>query len=296
MTSLKDLKDRTRSIKSTSKITQAMKLISASRYGKFSQQIKTADNYTAQLLESLKRVYYADKLIFKELKNSFTHKNGKDGVLLLVFGSDRGLCSTFNINIIKALKRKLLEYNKQKTAYKIVCYGKKVWQYVEKNYQIHLREGNPMASNKSVYTDAYSVTLQLATDLLNLLKTNQFSACDVIYTDYISALTMNVEVERILPTEKSMFTAGYDTDVYSFDNSLQDTFCNIVTQLFSAYFHKFYLNSITSEYASRMIAMDNATNNAKNLLVDLKMEYNRKRQTYITKELIEIITGAETVS
>jgi F-type H+-transporting ATPase subunit gamma len=296
MTSLKDLKNRTRSVKSTCKITQAMKLISASRYNKFNQQIKTANNYTTQLLKVLNRIYYADPQVFEELKGNFVHANGKDGVLLVVLGSDRGLCGTFNANIIKTLKRQLMQYKRKKTACKIVCYGNKIVQYLERNHKAQLKKGGPIANNKNVYTDVYSVSSKFADDLFHLLKTSQFAACDFIYTEHISTLKTNIVAERVLPVDKAKLVVRDSTEVYSFDNSLQNTFHQTVMNLFSAYCHKYYINSITAEYSSRMMAMDNATNNAKSLLTDLKMEYNRKRQAYITKEQIEIISGAEAIS
>lgn len=293
MPSLKDLKDRTKSVKSTRKITQAMKLIATSRYNKFNCQITAASRYVSDLQFVLQKIRTADHQMFEESIKNWVNTSSKNGkALLIIFGSDKGLCGSFNTNITKVLQKQILGYEQRKTKYKIVCYGNKIAQHVEKYY------GNDIllaqeSNNKKIFTDLHSVSSELACELLKHVTIKDYSTCDFIYSSHVSAVSTSATVQRVLPPNDSLDKSS--NDWYDFDNSLETTCDQTMRGLFLAHFYRVYLNSIVSEYSSRMMAMEHATNNAKNLLAELKMDYNRKRQAYITKELIEIISGAEAI-
>lgn len=291
MFSLKKIKDRIKSIQSTCKITQAMKLVAQSRYSKLYSRLSFIDNYTSSLLSIFQKLYIINRQNF--IKHSNALHSIKNAELIVIFSSDKGLCGAFNNKIFNILENNILTRKRHKTHYKLACYGEKITQYVKKHHKQQFFMGKPCIANKQHFLNLYNISYKLAYELFLEIKTREFSSCEFIYTHYSPSFYTQVLTKKILPITPSQIPLNNSSNqIYTLDNPTQKIYKVVTKNLFFAYFYKFYLNSIISEYYTRMVAMDYATNNADDLLTNLQTQYNRQRQKCITKELMEITSGA----
>ena len=289
MPSLKDLKNRIGSVKSTQKITSAMKMVAAAKLRKAQEQAIASRPYCSSMEKIVSSL--ANKLI----DNAPELLKGKKDIkkqLLVVFSADRGLCGGFNGSISRAVK---LEFNKSKDLEietKLLFVGRKSADTLKKDFQQHIVEIVTGNSTNPNYSDA----LSLSSKIVDLYQKDEFGSCKIIFNKFVSAITQEVTLKSLIPIETNNEDASHNnqvSSVYEYEPSeeviLEELLNkNIATQLFSA-----QMESTASELAARMTAMDNATRNAGDLIDRLTLQYNRTRQAFITKELIEIISGAE---
>ena len=289
MPSLKDLKNRIGSVKSTQKITSAMKMVAAAKLRKAQEQAIASRPYCSSMDKIVSSL--ANKLI-NNAPDLLKGKKEIEKQLLVVFSADRGLCGGFNGSISRAVK---LEVKKSKILgieTKILFVGRKSADTLKKDFQQNIVETITGNSTNPIYSDALSISSKI----VNLYQSDEFGSCKIIFNKFVSAITQEVMLKSLIPVE----TNNEDTpnnnqvnSVYEYEPSeeviLEELLKkNIATQLFSA-----QMESTASELAARMTAMDNATRNAGDLIDRLTLQYNRTRQAFITKELIEIISGAE---
>ena len=289
MPSLKDLKNRIGSVKSTQKITSAMKMVAAAKLRRAQEQAIASRPYSNNMDGIVKNL--AQKLIF----NAPDLLKGKPEIntqLLVVFSADRGLCGGFNGSITRSVKSEIIEAKSKKIETILLLVGRKSADALRREFKENFNEviignsANPKFNDSSI----------IAKKIIDLFKQNKFGTCKIVFNKFISAISQEVTYKSLIPIElevKEEKNIDGPSSVYEYEPSeeeiLEDLLSrNISTQLFSA-----QIESTASELAARMTAMDNATRNAGDLIDRLTLQYNRTRQAFITKELIEIISGAE---
>ena len=289
MPSLKDLKNRIGSVKSTQKITSAMKMVAAAKLRKAQEQAIASRPYCSSMEKIVSSL--ANKLI----DNAPELLKGKKDIkkqLLVVFSADRGLCGGFNGSISRAVKLEVKKSKDLGIETKLLFVGRKSADTLKKDFQQHIVEIITGNSTNPNYSDALSISSKI----VDLYQKDEFGSCKIIFNKFVSAITQEVTLKSLIPIETNNEDASNNnqvSSVYEYEPSeeviLEELLNkNIATQLFSA-----QMESTASELAARMTAMDNATRNAGDLIDRLTLQYNRTRQAFITKELIEIISGAE---
>ena len=289
MPSLKDLKNRIGSVKSTQKITSAMKMVAAAKLRKAQEQAIASRPYCS----SMEKI--VSSLASKLIDNAPELLKGKKDIkkqLLVVFSADRGLCGGFNGSISRAVKLEVKKSKDLGIETKLLFVGRKSADTLKKDFQQHIVEIVTGNSTNPIYSDALSISSKI----VDLYQKDEFGSCKIIFNKFVSAITQEVTLKSLIPIETNNEDVSHNnqvSSVYEYEPSeeviLEELLNkNIATQLFSA-----QMESTASELAARMTAMDNATRNAGDLIDRLTLQYNRTRQAFITKELIEIISGAE---
>ena len=293
MPSLDDLKKRIKSVKSTQKITKAMKMVAAAKLRKAQENAEKGRPYSQKmqniilnLTKSINDPQNAPKLLVG---------TGNDKIYLcVVLTADRGLCGGFNSNICKLAKsnfKKILNENKQ---LKIITVGTKGFDQIGREYGKYIIKKFSFKDKKQISFNEAEV---IGNEIINLFKQNEFDKCILFYNNFKNIITQIPQAQQIIPAENNSSKKEEEENpiFYEFepdeDEILEDLLPkNISTQVFKA-----FLENAASEQGSRMTAMDNATRNAGELVDKLTINYNRSRQASITKELIEIISGAESL-
>ena len=291
MASLDDLRKRIVSVKSTQKITKAMKMVAAAKLRKAQESAERGRPYSEKmqniilnLTESISDPANAPKLLVGTGKEQ-TH-------LCVVMTSDKGLCGGFNSNICRLAKNYFLKVLKEGKNLKIITIGLKGHDQLNREYGKYI-------INKLSFKDKKKISFNEADEvgriILALFEKNEFDKCLLFYNNFKNVITQIPQAQQIIPAEKKKSSKTKNEIFYEFepdeDEILEDLLPkNISTQVFKA-----FLENSASEQGSRMTAMDNATRNAGDLVKSLTIVYNRSRQAAITKELIEIISGAESL-
>ena len=287
MPSLKDLKNRISSVKSTQKITSAMKMVAAAKLRRAQDQALASRPYTS-LMDKI-----VSKISSKAAGTSIDLLTGKTEdktQLLVVFSADRGLCGGFNGSITRNVRKEVYNLQKDGKNVKLLMVGKKSADSLNREYGNLFIDKIEGKSAKPNYADAEV----LAAKIIKLFENGEFGVCRVIYNKFVSAIAQEVTYKSLIPAEIQINEEDQnDTSVYEFEPSEEEILTdllprNLATQLFSS-----QIESTASELAARMTAMDNATRNAGEMIDKLTLQYNRTRQAVITSELIEIISGAE---
>ena len=288
MPSLKDLKNRIGSVKSTQKITSAMKMVAAAKLRKAQEQALASRPYTS-LMDKV-----VTKIASKTSGNTIDLLTGKADNkthLIVVFSADRGLCGGFNGSITRAVRAEIKKLEEDGSKAKLLMVGKKSADSLNREFGHLFVERIDGNSAKPNYTDAEII----AKKIITLFENNEFGVCKVIFNKFVSAITQEVTFKSLIPAEiqKTETDEVGSSSIYEFEPSEEEILNdllprNLATQLFSS-----QMESTASELAARMTAMDNATRNAGDMIDNLTLQYNRTRQAVITKELIEIISGAE---
>ena len=291
MPSLKDLKTRINSVKSTQKITSAMKMVAAAKLRRAQDSAEKGRPYAdrmQQIVNSL--ASKADPISAPQLLVG----NGKDNThLLVVVSADRGLCGGFNGAITRQTRTEVARLRGEGKTVKLLTVGRKSADALRRELgdsYIDSLEG--IQGTAVEYADAASI----GETVRNGFEAGEFDVCTVIFNKFKSAISQEVTLKRLIPAEVGEDTQDDDSSVsYEYEPEEEELLAavlprNISTQVYSA-----LLESSAAELAARMTAMDNATRNAGDLIDRLTLVYNRTRQATITKELIEIISGAEAV-
>ena len=291
MPSLDDLKKRIVSVKSTQKITKAMKMVAAAKLKRAQDNAEKGRPYSEKMNN-----------IILNLSNSITDKenapkllvgNGEDKVhLCIVLTSDRGLCGGFNSNIIKKAKSYFEKILTSGKTLKIITVGTKGYDQLKRNYSDKIIERISFKESKSInYFDASKV----GKIIIDLFLKNEFDVCTIFYNKFKNVITQIPQEQQIIPLKSSQTEAKSEIDNYEFEPDEDEILSNLLPKNISTQIFKAMLENSASEQGSRMSAMDNATRNAGEMVDKLTIEYNRSRQAAITKELIEIISGAESL-
>ena len=288
MASLKELKGRINSVKSTQKITKAKQMVAAAKLRKAQAAAEAARPYAARLAEVVGSL--AATVQVGESSPKLLAGTGRDQVhLLVVANSDRGLCGAFNANIVKAARVKAAELQARGKTVVLYLVGRKGRPALRREFPSGILG---MFDTTGVREPGFNEAEGIANELLALYAAGQFDVAHLIYGKFRSALVQEPTVQQIIPVPapKVAISSGavveYEPDEETILAELLPRYLR--TQLFGA-----LLENLASEQGASMTAMDNATRNAGDLIKKLTIQYNRSRQAAITTELIEIIAGAE---
>ncbi len=300
MAGLKELRTRIGSIKSTQKITSAMKMVAAARLRRAQEVLARSKHYSDDLMTLVGRLYR--DMREEEQGTNIRYVFPKiiqpvltpDNYLLVVFSSDRGLCGSYNAYVIRESVRRIRELRKNGKSVKVLSIGKKAGDGIKHRIpDVEVEILNGVAAKGADYREVQVICERL----LKEYTEKQFDVCEVVYTHFNSAINREVKVEQYIPyaldTDDERYDNKVDNAFYEYDASKQKILIDTVLMLMISIFFQYLLNSQTSEHGARMTSMDNATRNANDMIAKLTLRYNRLRQTAITTELIEIISGAE---
>ena len=292
MPSLDDLKKRIKSVKSTQKITKAMKMVAAAKLRKAQESAEKGRPYSQKMRNIILNL--TKSITDPENAPKLLVGTGKDNTYLcVVLTADRGLCGGFNSNICKLAKSNFKKFLNEGKNLKIITVGTKGLDQIKRDYGKHIIKKLSFKEKKKI---TYNEAEIVGNEIINLFKQNQFDKCILYYNNFKNVITQIPEAQQIIPAESKISVSNkLNSFQYEFepeeDEILEDLLPkNISTQVFKA-----FLENAASEQGSRMTAMDNATRNAGDLVDKLTINYNRSRQASITKELIEIISGAESL-
>ena len=293
MPNLKELKTRIASVKSTKKITSAMKMVAASKLRR------------AQELAESSRVY-ADSLAFilsslagkttnnSDLPEILTGRENPKTTLLVVNSSDRGLCGGFNSNLFRHAKNWIAQQQAQGKSVKIMTVGKKAASFYRRSEIDVIAGFDDLASNDR----QLQVAEEVKNKIVELFENKEVDEVFILFNKFISAISQEPSYQSIIPMtteESAQEETQTNNAVFEFEPDKNELLEYLVPRNFLTQIYRSILESAASEHAARMTSMDNATRNAGDMIDRLTLTYNRTRQAFITKELIEIISGAEAV-
>lgn len=299
MASLKDLKTRISSVKSTQKITKAMQMVAAAKLRKAQEAAEASRPYSdrmgaviSNLASSMSSGGDAPQLLVG---------NGKsDTHLLIVATADRGLCGGFNSNIVRAAREEITRLIRDGKTVKLYCIGKKGRDQLKRLYGDKIVEFISLREHKTINA---SIAQSIGTQVTEMFEAGEFDVAKLIYSQFENVMTQVPTVKTLIPAMADIPTSGEAEDetekldlkgaIYTYEPDEGGILKvllprNLNTQIFSA-----LLENVAGEMGSKMTAMDNATRNAGDMIDKLTLQFNRTRQAQITSELIEIISGAE---
>ena len=292
MPSLKDLKKRISSVKSTQKITKAMKMVAAAKLRRAQESAERGRPFSEKMNNIILNL--SNSISDKENSSKFLVGTGKDNIhLCVVITADRGLCGGFNTNICRKAKNYFDKILKENKTLKIFTVGSKGHDQLNRIYGKYIIEKiNFKGFKKITYKEAEDV----GKVIIRLFNELQFDVCKIFYNKFKNVISQIPQEQQIIPIENQNQKEFKKTDkFYEFEPEENEILNNLLPKNISSQIFKAFLENAASEQGSRMTAMDNATRNAGDLVDKLTITYNRSRQAAITKELIEIISGAESL-
>ena len=291
MASLDDLKKRIASVKSTQKITKAMKMVAAAKLRRAQESAEKGRPYSEKMNNIILNL--SSGISDKENAPKLLSGSGNDKVhLCVVMTSDRGLCGGFNSNIIKKAKNYFAKLAKDGKELKIITVGSKGNDQLKRAYGDKIIANISFKESKHAnYFDADKVGKMV----IEKFSAEEFDVCTIFYNQFKNVITQIPQAQQIIPLKVENSEEDKSEDGYEFEPDEDEILSNLLPKNISTQIFKAMLENSASEQGSRMSAMDNATRNAGEMVDKLTIEYNRSRQAAITKELIEIISGAESL-
>lgn len=306
MPSLKEYRNRIVSVKSTRKITSAMKMVAASKLKRAQDKAEASQPYARAMAAMMDRV--AKNVIVTSASPKLLAGTGKeDNHLLIVVTSDRGLAGGFNSNLVRMARNEIRRLSGEGKKVKVVTVGRKARDLLKRDQADKIAHSFVnLGGGKSLsFADADEVTQYVLANF----EAGEYDVVSVIYNKFVSVLTQTPTVQQIIPfkaeapsakdtsiaNKTDVLTGEALTSPYSFEPDEEEILALLLPRNLGVQMFRAMLDSAAGEQAARMTAMDNATRNAGDMIKKLTIQYNRARQAYITKELIEIISGAEAV-
>ena len=291
MPSLKDLRNRISSVKSTKKITSAMKMVAAAKLKRAQDNAEKTRPYARKMSEIVNSLVENNKS--KEFKFSEKKTKKTRNILLIVCSADRGLCGGFNGSIIKFSKKLSEKIINDGGQVSYIFVGKKAYQSLQRFCGESILDFFSDIANPSI---KFELASSIRDKILELFLNDSMDECYLIYTEFKSAISQTVQSLKLLPLNALETNDNNSSNKsYDFEPSEEEILNEIIPKNIAIQIHTALLENLASEQGSRMTAMDNATRNANDMIDNLTLFYNRSRQALITKELIEIISGAEAV-
>lgn len=293
MPNLKELKNRQVSVKATQKITRAMQMVAAAKLNKAQESAQRARPYVAKISNVMSNLLSS---VDEGSAPQLMIGNGADNVhLLVVATADRGLCGAFNTNIVKLAIQEIKTLLSNGKQVKILCIGKKGYDLLRRNHSDKIID---FISLKEVKNVSFNEAELIGSNILKRFEEGEFDICKLFYSNFKSVISQIPLAQQLIPLafeaeQNSDEALLSDNSIYDYEPEESDVIeellpLNLKVQIFQG-----LLENAASEQGSRMSAMDNATRNAGEMINKLTLQYNRTRQAIITKELIEIISGAE---
>jgi F-type H+-transporting ATPase subunit gamma len=295
MPSLKDLRMRIDSVKSTQKITSAMKMVAAAKLRRAQEQAEAARPYAERMERMLGSL--AGSMASAAGAPKLLAGTGKDDMhLIVMMTSDRGLCGAFNSSIVRDTRRLVAQLQADGKEVKILCVGRKGWAQVRREFGpmiVDLIEG--VGRPRLNFDDAQGIS----TRVLEMFEAGEFDVCTLVYNRFKSVISQVVTRQQVIPFAVEAAQEGEEVSAanvkYEYEPDEAEILEVLLPRNLSVQVYRSLLENNASEHGARMSAMDNATRNAGEMIDSLTLNYNRTRQAFITKELIEIISGAEAV-
>ncbi|MFN0264970.1 F0F1 ATP synthase subunit gamma [Tepidamorphus sp. 3E244] len=292
MPSLKDLRNRISSVKATRKITKAMQMVAAAKLRRAQTAADAARPYAERMSTVLANLSAgiagqdsAPKLMIGT--------GSEDTHLLLVLTAERGLCGGFNANIAKRARQHALKLKSEGKTFKFVCVGRKGHDIIKREFAAQIVDFVDLRAVKQV---GFSEAQLIADKVLDLFEKGEFDVCTMFYSNFKSVVSQVPTAQRLIPAEleaEAEGETGTAPTAYEYEPDETEILAELLPRNIAVQILKALLENAAGEQGARMSAMDNATRNAGEMIDDLTLSYNRQRQAQITKELIEIISGAE---
>ncbi len=291
MASLDDLKKRISSVKSTQKITKAMKMVAAAKLKRAQDNAEKGRPYSQKMNNVILNL--SNGISDKSNAPKLLSGTGNEQIhLCVVMTSDRGLCGGFNANIIKKAKSHFLKLKEGNKELKIITVGSKGNDQLKRLYGDKIIENISFKNSKNTnYFDAEKV----GKIIIEKFEKEEFDVCTIFYNQFKNVITQIPQAQQIIPLNTENNDENSSDESYEFEPDEDEILKNLLPKNISTQIFKAMLENSASEQGARMSAMDNATRNAGEMVDKLTIEYNRSRQAAITKELIEIISGAESL-
>ncbi len=281
MANLKDIRDRIKSVRSIQKVTKAMKMVAAAKMRKAQGRMEQARPYTHRLTEVIHHLLPdVDRELLPLLDIREIQRVG-----YIVVASDRGLAGPFNTNVLKKAQQEIHEIGKQNVD--LFCIGKKTRDHFKR------RDYNIIQSHIEFWNDLdFPHAMKMGEGIISHFINGEVDEIHVVYNEFVNVATQSIQSERLLPLEY-----GDEDTMTHIDRLYEPSKEKLVRSLIPRHLNiqmwKYLLESYASEQAARMVAMENATDNAEDMIKDLSLEFNKARQASITKEMLEIVSGAE---
>lgn len=297
MTTLKALRDRRKSVQSTQKITLAMKMVAGAKLRRAQDRVEAGRPYASFMSQMLQDL--ASRLQTLDFPQPLLTGTGKtESHLILVATSDRGLCGSFNSSIIRHVRKMIAFYEEEGQAIKLFCVGRKGKEMLTRDYgQFIVESFTDIAHPRLRFAEANHI----AETLLKMFDDGVFDICTLVYSHFKSAMTQEVMAEQIIPipvvlSEQKQLFPSIIHPIYEYEPAEETILNQLLPRNIAVQVYKALLENAASEHGARMTAMDSASRNAGDMIRKLTLAYNRTRQAHITRELIEIISGAESLS
>lgn len=291
MPNLKDIRDRIGSVKNTKKITSAMKLVAAAKLRRAQDAVQAARPYAVKMAHVITELTgRVDESAHPLLES----RESEENALVILITSDRGLCGGFNGNLLRKFDRFIKDKRDVTKSIKVLTVGRKGNQYITRTEGLDVLENFQGVFGGIDFADAK----RIAQRAIGLYTRGEVDRVYLVYNEFVSAITVNQIVRPLLPMERDEEAEGLDSgtgEEYLYEPNEAELLAQLLPNSLEVIVFQALLESEAAELGSRMTAMDNATNNAEDMIDSLTLQYNRARQAYITKELVEIVSGAESL-
>tara|TARA_Y100000588_G_scaffold351879_1_gene404015 strand:- start:577 stop:1437 length:861 start_codon:yes stop_codon:yes gene_type:complete len=286
MANLKDIRNRIKSIKSIQQVTGAMKMVAAAKMRRAQENMEVARPYSSRLSELFDSIIHdIDRSLMPELNVRPVERK-----LFVVITADRGMAGAFNANVLKEAHKSIDEFGKEKSD--IICVGKKAVSYFKNREYVSIKDYTDFWNDLS-YEDA----IDIGTRMVSLFTNKEVDQVHVIYNRFVNVARQEIDNDVLLPmsydSEEEHAGAAQER---LFEPSKDEVAKSLIPRLLNTKVWQYLLESNASEQAARMLAMENATSNANDMIKDLTLQFNKARQTAITTEMLEIVSGAEALS
>ena len=285
MANLKSIKKRIVSVKNTRQITAAMKMVSAAKLRRAQENVVAARPYAGKLAEVLERLAQSQESDASPLMV----KRDTGRALLVVVTSDRGLCGGFNANLSKAAERFIKERSGEFKELSLMTIGRKGYEFLRNRHTVRKHHGNIFS------TLSYQTAALIAAEVIEGYLAEEYDEVYVIYNAFKSVMTQDITLEQLLPVTPKAGETEEATTQYIYEPSKAALLDELLPKHIEVQIFKSLLESLASEHGARMTAMDSASKNATEMIGKLTLIYNRARQAAITTELMEIISGSESI-
>jgi F-type H+-transporting ATPase subunit gamma len=291
MANLKDIKTRINSVKTTRQVTSAMKMVSAAKFKKAHDDIAHINPFVEKLSNIIYDLVNSCTCSNSETLSPYSKKREPDHVLIVALASNRGLCGAFNSNIVKKVEE-LIENDyaaqHKNNSLDIITIGKQPQKILTQHGYKILHDHNDFYDAPS-----YQAAEKIAVSFMDSFAEKKYDRVIIVYNEFVNAVVQVVRAEQLLPVEMPVNPDVSHPFNYIYEPDVDTIIRTIIPKAVKILFYKMLLDSLASEHGARMTSMHKATDNATELISDLELEYNKARQGAITKEILEIVSGAE---
>lgn len=288
MANLKEVRTRIASVSSTQQITSAMKMVSAAKFRRAQNAIIGMRPYTAQLNEIISDIDTDDGV--QTPYHSVRHLSSNSTVVLVVVTSNKGLCGAFNSNVLKLAQQRIDHYRSQQVNIRVVSIGKKASELLVRQKDLQLE-----CHDELLDAPTFDAIAAVADGLMDDFAEKRVDRVELVYNQFKNSLSQVLSNEQFLPIETRASQSGRSrqSNDYIYEPSKEEILREMIPLTLRSTFYRMVLDSLAAEHGARMTAMQKATDNATELLKDLRLSYNKARQASITNEIIEIVSGSE---